>query len=205
MPSVPSHASIQRGSHVSIVLKADQSTGRQVQGIVADLLTRGNHPRGVKVLLSDGRVGRVQALMASDGHHTSSDSTGGGHTRQEAPQGGYGGQQQQQQPIWSSPPIPRQSPRSGYPPQTHSSSTTQPLRPADASSLLDAEDGTAQRETMESYENARPATKEEEDRAALGREFPSVDGSLVAALYLDCEGDVSGTREMLQAVSGSDA
>jgi hypothetical protein len=36
-----------------------------VQGVVQDLLTRGNHPRGIKVRLTDGRVGRVQR-MATD-------------------------------------------------------------------------------------------------------------------------------------------
>ena len=31
---------------------------------MADLLTRGDHPRGVKVRLRDGRVGRVQRLVS---------------------------------------------------------------------------------------------------------------------------------------------
>lgn len=47
---------------MSIVLKEDQPTGREVQGTVQDLLTRGNHPRGIKVRLTDGRVGRVQRM-----------------------------------------------------------------------------------------------------------------------------------------------
>ncbi|KYG46897.1 hypothetical protein M433DRAFT_133468 [Acidomyces richmondensis BFW] len=51
------------GATVSIVLKADQLTGRQVQGEVQDVLTRGNHPRGIKVRLKDGRVGRVQKIV----------------------------------------------------------------------------------------------------------------------------------------------
>jgi uncharacterized repeat protein (TIGR03833 family) len=46
------------------VLKQDQPTGHQVCGIVADLLTRGDHPRGVKVRLRDGRVGRVQKIVS---------------------------------------------------------------------------------------------------------------------------------------------
>lgn len=64
--SVPTIDQVVAGSKVSIVLKQDQPTGREVQGTVQDLLTRGNHPRGIKVLLSDGRVGRVQR-MAGDG------------------------------------------------------------------------------------------------------------------------------------------
>lgn len=64
--SVPAYASITAGTSVSIVLKVDQPTGRQVTGIVADVLTSGDHPRGVKVRLRDGRVGRVQRLVSDD-------------------------------------------------------------------------------------------------------------------------------------------
>ncbi|KAK5129727.1 hypothetical protein LTR08_002938 [Meristemomyces frigidus] len=60
--SVPTIQQVTPGAPVSIVLKEDQPTGRQVQGVVQDLLTRGNHPRGIKVRLLDGRVGRVQRL-----------------------------------------------------------------------------------------------------------------------------------------------
>ena len=59
---VPNVTQVIPGAAVSIVLKADQPTGRQVQGIVGNVLTRGNHPRGIKVRLSDGRVGRVQKM-----------------------------------------------------------------------------------------------------------------------------------------------
>ncbi|KAF2634840.1 hypothetical protein P280DRAFT_412847 [Massarina eburnea CBS 473.64] len=58
--SVPNRASISPGKAVAIVLKQDQPTGHEVRGIVADVLTKGDHPRGVKVRLRDGRVGRVQ-------------------------------------------------------------------------------------------------------------------------------------------------
>ncbi|KAH6614390.1 hypothetical protein B0J18DRAFT_299945 [Chaetomium sp. MPI-SDFR-AT-0129] len=62
MPQVPSTRDVTPGAFVNIILKADQPTGRTVQGTVSQLLTRGNHPRGIKVRLSDGRVGRVQSL-----------------------------------------------------------------------------------------------------------------------------------------------
>ncbi|KAF2728638.1 hypothetical protein EJ04DRAFT_399315, partial [Polyplosphaeria fusca] len=61
---VPPHASINPGTPVSIVQKQDQRTGHQVQGFVSGVLTRGNHERGVKVRLRDGRVGRVQRLVS---------------------------------------------------------------------------------------------------------------------------------------------
>lgn len=63
--NVPSIQQVIPGAAVSIVLKADQPTGREVQGVVQDLLTRGNHPRGIKVRLQDGRVGRVQRITPS--------------------------------------------------------------------------------------------------------------------------------------------
>ncbi|PSS14825.1 hypothetical protein M430DRAFT_20148 [Amorphotheca resinae ATCC 22711] len=64
--NVPSTQQVVAGSFVSIVLKIDQPTGREVQGIVADVLTSGNHPRGIKVRLVDGRVGRVQRMVTED-------------------------------------------------------------------------------------------------------------------------------------------
>ncbi|KAL2267980.1 hypothetical protein VTJ83DRAFT_2826 [Remersonia thermophila] len=59
---VPTTRQVIPGALVNIVLKADQPTGRTVQGVVGQLLTRGNHPRGIKVRLTDGRVGRVQSM-----------------------------------------------------------------------------------------------------------------------------------------------
>jgi uncharacterized repeat protein (TIGR03833 family) len=53
-----------RGVEVLIVLKRDQRTGRLTRGIVKDILTRsGKHPRGIKVRLEDGRIGRVQKIL----------------------------------------------------------------------------------------------------------------------------------------------
>ncbi|KAG9245919.1 hypothetical protein BJ878DRAFT_499329, partial [Calycina marina] len=64
--TVPNIQQVTIGAFVSIVLKVDQPTGREVQGIVADVLTGGNHPRGIKVRLADGRVGRVQRMVSEE-------------------------------------------------------------------------------------------------------------------------------------------
>lgn len=64
-PAVPKTTTVVPGAAVNIVLKADQPTGRTVSGVVRDVLTRGNHPRGIKVRLADGRVGRVQSMASS--------------------------------------------------------------------------------------------------------------------------------------------
>lgn len=63
MPTIDQLAA---NTSVSIILKQDQPTGCQVQGFVAEVLTHGNHPRGIKVRLTDGRVGRVQRLASVD-------------------------------------------------------------------------------------------------------------------------------------------
>ena len=64
---VPTVQQVVPGASVSIVLKEDQPTGRETQGVVQDVLTKGNHPRGIKVRLRDGQVGRVQRMMGGGG------------------------------------------------------------------------------------------------------------------------------------------
>lgn len=52
------------GAIVKIVLKEDQRTGKLTEGIVARLLTKSSfHPHGIKVMLEDGQVGRVQEII----------------------------------------------------------------------------------------------------------------------------------------------
>lgn len=60
--AVPKHGELRSGVCVNIVLKADQRTGQLTSGIIADVLTKGEHPRGIKVRLLDGQIGRVQSL-----------------------------------------------------------------------------------------------------------------------------------------------
>lgn len=67
---VPTTRQVIPGARVSIVLKADQPTGRTVSGVVRDVLTRGDHPRGIKVRLDDGRVGRVQSILPANADPT---------------------------------------------------------------------------------------------------------------------------------------
>ncbi|WP_026575732.1 YwbE family protein [Bacillus sp. UNC438CL73TsuS30] len=51
------------GLTVDIVLKADQRTGKLTRGIVKDILTKSaTHPHGIKVRLTDGKIGRVQVI-----------------------------------------------------------------------------------------------------------------------------------------------
>lgn len=66
LPSRLSHMrrdDLHRGARVAIVTKLDQPTGNLTQGIVRDLLTNtAVHPRGIKVRLETGEIGRVQVI-----------------------------------------------------------------------------------------------------------------------------------------------
>ena len=56
-------ADIEPGLRVAIVLKADQRSGKLTEGVVEDILTKSpTHPHGIKVRLTDGRVGRVKEI-----------------------------------------------------------------------------------------------------------------------------------------------
>lgn len=57
-------AGIKIGAKVKIVMKADQSSGKLTEGVVARILTNSSrHPHGIKVMLDDGRVGRVREII----------------------------------------------------------------------------------------------------------------------------------------------
>jgi uncharacterized repeat protein (TIGR03833 family) len=52
------------GLEVEIVQKQDQNTGKTTRGYVKDILTKSpHHPRGIKVRLQDGKIGRVHTLL----------------------------------------------------------------------------------------------------------------------------------------------
>jgi len=61
---VPNRNEIQPGFRVQIVEKQNQRTGALTEGIVSRILTKSpTHPHGIKVMLVDGRVGRVQSIV----------------------------------------------------------------------------------------------------------------------------------------------
>jgi uncharacterized repeat protein (TIGR03833 family) len=58
---------IHPGLAVEVVLKQDQATGKRTRGIVREILTPSpTHPRGIKVRLASGQVGRVQAIVKKE-------------------------------------------------------------------------------------------------------------------------------------------
>jgi uncharacterized repeat protein (TIGR03833 family) len=55
---------IKPGLRVNITQKQDQRSRRLTNGIVKDVLTKSTyHPRGIKVRLETGEVGRVQEIV----------------------------------------------------------------------------------------------------------------------------------------------
>lgn len=60
----PKRSEIKPGMRVQIVEKQNQRTGKLTEGTVARILTSSAvHPHGIKVMLEDGNVGRVQAIL----------------------------------------------------------------------------------------------------------------------------------------------
>ena len=56
-------ANIAPGMKVKVVKKEVQGTGKLTEGIVETLLTKSpHHPRGIKVRLAGGEVGRVREI-----------------------------------------------------------------------------------------------------------------------------------------------
>lgn len=55
---------IRSGTHVHIVKKQDQQSGKLTEGMVKDILTNSpTHPHGIKVRLVNGDVGRVKEIL----------------------------------------------------------------------------------------------------------------------------------------------
>lgn len=62
---------IKPGSLVAIVEKQNQRSGLITNGQVKDILTNSQiHPRGIKVRLTDGQVGRVQKILVEGAKDT---------------------------------------------------------------------------------------------------------------------------------------
>jgi uncharacterized repeat protein (TIGR03833 family) len=64
--NVPKRSEITPGLRVLIVEKQNQPTGKLTEGIVSRILTSSpTHPHGIKVMLTDGKVGRVQEIKTA--------------------------------------------------------------------------------------------------------------------------------------------
>lgn len=72
------------------------------------------------------------------------------------------------------------------------------IRRSDTDDLVtDQSDRAEQMEHLQAYEATANESQDDKNRAQLEKEFPDIDGSLIAAIYGDTK-DLSETREMLQ-------
>ncbi|EXJ96087.1 hypothetical protein A1O1_01213 [Capronia coronata CBS 617.96] len=207
---VTQYTQIKPGLLVSIVLKADQRTGRQVQGTVSQLLTRHNHPRGIKVKLTDGRVGRVQQILpqqqnprqrAMESNNPWSDApsrneSNTAHPIQNTAQSYYQtnlSQPQSQNPSFSQQ---QQWQQPGAP--------SQGIRRSETEQILEQQaDKAAQVEHMQQYEANAQQSEGDKIQAELQKEFPNIDSSLIAAIYNERPGNLAEVREMLQELNSN--
>jgi hypothetical protein len=69
--------------------------------------------------------------------------------------------------------------------------------------FVPADERGEQREAMEQFEitNSRPQSTDDRNVEALQQEFPALDGSLVAAIYMDSK-QMGAVREMLRELNG---
>jgi uncharacterized repeat protein (TIGR03833 family) len=221
---VTQYAQVKPGQAVSIVLKADQRTGKQVRGTVAQLLTRHNHPRGIKVKLTDGRVGRVQQLGKMTSNNPWEDATSQGNPYVNSPTQGqqstgmnqtYFAQDtsnQHQQTAYGQ--HTSQRPQNNQQPQSNQQSNpwgapqgpppSQGLQRSDTEDLLRQQgDAGAQYETMQQYEANARQTDDDKNQAELQKQFPNIDSSLIAAIYNERKPDMAEVRELLQELNSS--
>ena len=67
MKSGNKRSNIAIGDLVEVIQKQDQRSGELTEGLVKKFLTKSpSHPHGIKVMLTDGMVGRVKNVIEED-------------------------------------------------------------------------------------------------------------------------------------------
>lgn len=188
--AVPKMTQLQSGTGVNIVLKADQNSGRLTTGQVADILTRGDHPHGIKVRLTNGLIGRVQSLSSS----TNSEHQGSSAPSQStAPYAAVGTPQKQFSNVTVTP----KGGRWGMTQDVREDGHDPESRP-ESSSLLDYVRSPKQRKGAAKIQ---PVDSEGHAlQTRLEAEFPKLDSALVAAIRADYPA-VDDARGILKGLS----
>lgn len=178
--AVPQMSQLRQGVAVNIVLKADQRSGKLTNGHVSTILTKGDHPRGIKVRLTDGQIGRVQSLASTPLPPTSGPTSlnTSESSQTHTPKG------RDQTPGFHFQDDYRQDPT---PEESHSLEDYIRIKPARRK---------GGKRNIEEQPDTAPASVQER----LENEFPQVDSALVAAIIADHQ-DISTTREVLHSIS----
>jgi uncharacterized repeat protein (TIGR03833 family) len=174
--AIPRMSQLRPGLDVNIVLKTDQPTGKLTTGKISRFLTRGDHPRGIKVALTDGRIGRVQSIASN------TDSNGSPAPEMTAAPG-------------ATPQVSQIRPGRG----TRGIQDDYRLdpEPAETSPLLDYVKAPKQKKGKGGREPPLALTAQQQ----LEVEFSKVDSALVAAILSDHENDLSAARATLSSLS----
>lgn len=203
MPSVPKYSQLRPGVGVNIVLKADQPTGKLTSGQISEILTRGDHPRGIKVRLRNGQIGRVQSLTSQDrdAGNTSTSAEGNEVGYSETLETRRGGPRLQEegrrrtytmQEDYREESIPTQSINLGdYIKVSQKKKPRRKVQPVDAPSTLERDPGVEEGMSLE------PASIQ----GKLESEFPNVDSALVAAILSDFHGDIEEARVVFRSLA----
>jgi hypothetical protein len=132
-----------------------------------------------------------QNQTSSNQNPTNPSAPGGG-----ANQGYYqqSSNQQQQQPQYQQQNYQQQ----GY--QHSNPLGSNPIRRSDTDLLPQGQERSEQMEHFQNYEAQAKVDEDSQNQAILEKEFPTIDGSLIAAIYGDSK-SLSATREMLQELS----
>ncbi len=179
--AVPKMSELRPGVVVNVVLKAHQRSGRLTTGQISEILTRGDHPRGIKVRLSSGEIGRVQSLSLSSEHITAAQTTPYVQTsfasEYEDSPNHFGGRR-----------------RGRFASQEDYRQDTSPL---ESRSLADyIRISSSSKSTHPTSSTAVTDTIQ----AAMEKEFPKLDSALIAAILADHE-DTNDARGILASLS----
>ncbi|KAI8894341.1 hypothetical protein BC833DRAFT_605230 [Globomyces pollinis-pini] len=55
---------VKEGQYVAVIQKHHQNTNELTHGVIKDILTKGDHPRGIKVRLTSNVVGRIHQILS---------------------------------------------------------------------------------------------------------------------------------------------
>ena len=183
--TIPRYSQLSPGVTVSIVLKVDQPTGKLTTGRVADILTRGDHPRGIKVRLQGGQIGRVQSLSAAATTSVQAEvlpvlsSTAGLGAVPQLPRRGL-------QDDYRNDPVPVET-RSL---EDYIKKPSRNKRKGQKAKVGDEEPPVA----VESEQSMTDPHQQ------LKTEFPGIDSALVAAIVNDYGADLDGARTVLRGL-----
>ena len=179
--AVPKMSQLRPGVHVNVVLKAHQQSGKLTTGQISEILTRGDHPRGIKVRLHSGEIGRVQSLSLSSEPFAAAQAPPHEQTSAVSEYGNspnHFGERRRER--FTSQEDYRQDPS-----PLGSRSLAEYIRTSSSSKKTPQISSTAAKDTIQ---------------ATMEKEFPKLDSALIAAILADHD-DINDAKSVLASLS----